>query len=162
MTLRRFLVTLPLLVAVAAAGAITLVTPGTGPPGGTLTFDLDSPDGLASPLPVVLRRRTITPEFDPPLDLRAGRLIVARGPVACDPGEAFSIDLVVTQGDSQASGRTAGRCTGDVQQWTVYATVEGDGAFVPGRVHACAVATTRRLGITDSFQWCADPVLAAV
>lgn len=157
---RRVLVMMPLLVALSVAGAITVVTPADGPREPTLAFELDG-QGRSVPIePIVIRRRTITPEFDPPLDLRAGRVVIARGPIACDPGEVYFIDLVLTQGGSRAAGRTAGRCTGEAQQWTVYAAVRGRGTFTEGPAHACAVATTRRVGITDRFEWCADPVLA--
>lgn len=162
MTLRRLLVMWPLLVALSVAGAVTVVTSADGPPGTTLILDLGGTDRSVPIEPILLRRRTITPEFDPPLDLRAGRVVIARGPVACDPGEIYFIDLVLTQGSSRAVGRTAGSCTGDAQQWTVYAVVRGPGTFTEGPARACAVATTRRLGITDRFEWCADPVLAAV
>ena len=162
MTLRRVLVMLPLLVALAVAGAVTVVTSADAPAANTLAFDFDGTDRSVPIEPILLRRRTITPEFDPPLDLRAGRVVIARGPVACDPGEVYFIDLVLTQDGSEAVGRTAGRCTGEAQQWTVYAVVRGPETFTEGPAHACAVATTRRVGITDRFEWCADPVLAAV
>ncbi len=158
---RRFLKALPAALAVAAALTLLPFDGGSESPGPTLGFTLDGGPVPVPVDPIVLRRRTITPEFDPPLAVRAGRVVYARGFVACDPGEIFTVDVTVEQGGVSGTGRTAGRCTGDVQVWTA-PVVARVGTFESGPSSACAVATTRRNRITDTFQWCGTPVLAAV
>lgn len=157
--LRRFLVVTPIVAVCATVAVLTLLGPSAEPPGPTLSFTLDGDDVAVPVEPAVIRRRTITPEFDPPLDLRAGRVVVARGSLACDEGEVFTVRVTLTQDGTSGTGRTAGRCTGEVQQWTAVVVARG-GTFSEGPAHACAVATTRRIGVTDTFEWCADPVLA--
>jgi hypothetical protein len=159
---RRFLLLGPIVAALAGAFVFTLLTGPADPPERTLTFSFDGQGVTAAVEPAVIRRRTITPEFDPPLDVRAGRVVFARGFVACDPGEVFVVEVELTQGDAQAQGRTAGRCTGEVQEWTAPAVARRGATFSAGPAHACATATTRRGGVTDTFQWCADPVLIAI
>jgi hypothetical protein len=159
---RRYLLVGPVIAALGAAFVVTLLTAPADPPDGTLTFTFEGQEVTAPVEPALLRRRTITPEFDPPLDVRAGRVVFARGFVACDPGEVFVVEVVVTQGDARAEGRTAGRCTGEVQEWTAPTVARRGATFSPGPAHACATATTRRVGVTDTFQWCADPVLTAI
>jgi len=158
---RRFLKVLPGALAVAAALTLLPFDGGPESPAPTLGFTLDGGPVTVPVEPVVLRRRTITPEFDPPLALRAGRVVFARGFVACDPGESYRVEVTVEQGDVSGSGRTAGRCTGDVQVWTAPVVARG-GTFESGPSSACAVATTRRTRVTDTFEWCGTPVLAAV
>lgn len=152
----------PLFGVLVVVGALILLTPVEPDGAPSLTFTLEGEDGeVVAPIePAVLRRRTITPEFDPPLELRAGRVVFARGGIACDPGEVYRVDVELTQGEAHATGRTAGRCTGDAQTWQAVVVARGGATFAAGPAHACAVATTRRQGITDSHEWCADPVLA--
>jgi hypothetical protein len=156
MILRRVLSGVALVVATAGVLALTASGPA-GQGSGDLFFSFEEQSPEMSP--IIIRRRTITPEFDPPLDVRAGRIVFARGSLACDPGEIFTVEVVITQDGSTARGRTAGRCTGEIQQWIAPAAVRGGGELVEGPAHACAVATTRRGGITDTHEWCADPVL---
>jgi hypothetical protein len=159
--LRRYLVFAPIAAVCAAAGTLTLLGSAPQPDGPALTFTLDGNQVAVPVEPAFIRRRTITPEFDPPLDLRAGRVIFARGFIACDEGEIFLVNVTVTQDGANGRGRTAGRCTGEVQEWTAVVTARGGTEFSEGPAHACAVATTRRVGVTDTFTWCADPVLTA-
>ena len=158
MTLRRFVALLPVLLALAGTLAIIATGPAADDSSETLTFSFEEDDAPATS-PIVLRRRTITPEFDPPLNVRAGRVVFARGSLACDPGEIFTVEVEVTQDGTTAVGRTVGRCTGEIQRWVAPAVVRGGGQLVAGPAHACAVATTRLAGITDTHEWCADPVL---
>jgi hypothetical protein len=162
MSWRRYLLVGPIIATLGAAFVATLLTAPADPPERSLTFSFNGQEVTADIEEALIRRRTITPEFDPPLDVRAGRVIFARGFVACDPGEVFTIEVEVTQGDATAHGRTAGRCTGEVQEWTAPAVARRGATFSPGPAHACATATTRRAGVTDTFQWCADPVLTAI
>lgn len=157
---RRFLRVLP--AALVVATAVTLVVAGgrSERTRQSLSFTLDGGPVTAPIEPAVLRRRTITPEFDPPLEVRAGRVVFARGFVACDPGEIFRVEVTLEQGDTTGQGRTVGRCTGEVQVWTAVVVARG-GTFESGPSTACAVATSRRIGVTDTFEWCGTPVLAA-
>lgn len=158
---RKFLVITPLLLAVAGSFAFALLTSAAPPPGPALTFSFGGEDVVAPIEPALLRRRTITPEFNPPLGIRFGRVVYSRGPIACDPGEAFEVRVTITQGAATGQGRTAGRCTGGPQEWTVAVVASTSASFTPGPAHACGVATTRLNTVTDSFSWCADPVLIA-
>jgi hypothetical protein len=149
-----------MLAAVAMAVAVLAVDASRPPTGGrALTFSFDGEDVSAPIEPAAIRRRTISPEFDPPLALRAGRVVFARGSIACDPGEVFRVDVVITQDGVEGTGRGVGRCTGEVQQWTATVAARGGGAFMPGPADACATATTRFPGVTDTHTWCATPVL---
>ena len=160
MRARPFLRFVPGALALATALALVPFDGGSEPPGPSLGFTLDGGPVTVPVEPVVLRRRTITPEFDPPLAIRAGRVVYARGFVACDPGETYRVEVTVEQGGVSGTGRTVGRCTGDVQVWTAVVATRS-GRFESGPSSACAVATTRRTGITDTFEWCGTPVLAA-
>lgn len=157
---RRFLRMLPAALVVATATTLVVADGRSEPPPKTLHFTLDGGPVSAPIERAVIRRRTITPEFDPPLEVRAGRVVFARGFIACDPGEIFRVEVTVDQGDTTGEGRTVGRCTGEVQVWTAVVVARG-GTFESGPSTACAVATSRRLGITDTFEWCGTPVLAA-
>ncbi len=158
---RRFLKVVPGAVAVTAALALALFDGGSRTDAPALSFTLEG-DGVSVPVePIVIRRRTITPEFDPPLEVRAGRVVFARGFLACDPGEIYRVEVTVEQGDASGEGRTVGRCTGDEQVWTAVVVARSGPTFESGPSSACAVATTRRIGVTDTFEWCGTPVLAA-
>ena len=161
---RLFLRVVPGALVVTATLVLTVLGGGSGgggTDGPTLSFTVDG-GSVAVPVdPIVLRRRTITPEFDPPLRVRAGSIVYARGFIACDPGEVYEVSVTVQQGSTTGDGRTAGRCTGDVQVWTAIVDADDGGTFQSGPSSACAVATSRRLGITDRFEWCGTPVLAA-
>ncbi len=158
---RRFLAVLPAVATVAVPLAVTILDAESGPPPPSLAFTVNGGSVHVPVEPIVIRRRTITPEFDPPLAVRAGRVVYARGFLACDPGEVFRVDVTVRQGETEGEGRTAGRCNGEVQAWTAVVTAR-DGTFESGPSSACAVATSRRTGVTDRFEWCGTPVLAAV
>lgn len=157
---RRFLKLLPVAAAVAVAGVVSVVDQ-PAPTGPTLSFTFDGGPVEVPVEPALLRRRTITPEFNPPLDVRANRVVFARGFVACDPGEIFRVDVTVEQDGTTGSGRTVGRCTGEVQEWTAVVVAEGGETYSSGPSTACGVATTRRTGVTDRFEWCGTPVLSA-
>ena len=162
MSRRLFLRVAPGVLAVTAALVLTHFDGGSEPRDSPLSFTLGESSTAVPFEPVVLRRRTITPEFDPPLDVSAvGRLVHARGFLACDPGEIFRVEVTVEQGDTEGHGRTVGRCTGEEQLWEAVVVAREGGSFVSGPSSACAVATTRRVGITDTFEWCGTPVLAA-
>ena len=156
---RRFLRVVPGTLAVVTALALTLVG-GSKPDGPTLSFTLDGGEVAVPVERILIRRRTITPEFDPPLAVRAGRVVYARGFVACDPGEIYRVEVTVEQGETVGEGRAVGRCTGEVQVWTAVAVARDGATFESGPSSACAEATTRRTGITDTFAWCGTPLLA--
>jgi hypothetical protein len=162
MSRRLFVKVVPGALVVASAMALTVVA---GQPGNesapTLSFTVDGAPGAVPIERIIIRRRTITPEFDPPLEVRAGRVVFARGFVACDPGEIYRVEVTVEQDDATGEGRTAGRCTGDVQEWTAVVTAGSGATFESGPSSACAVATSRRTGVTDTFEWCGTPALAA-
>src|SRR5919199_5738469 len=101
---RRLLRAVPVLGAMSAALAVTALAPSEDA-GPTLTFTFEG-QSVTSPISAaVLRHRVITPNFDPPLDVRAGRVVFARGGIACDPGEVFVVQVVVTQDGARAEGR---------------------------------------------------------
>lgn len=127
---------------------------------------------LVAPMPAlapgdaqaVLRRRTITPEFDTRANLRVqGRDVSLGGPLSCGAGEGWRIDVTVTQGRSRETARTAGNCTGTVQEWR--GRVAGDRlrTFRPGSARACArlVTTATDGDITDRKRWCRDVTLVS-
>ena len=156
---RRYYLFTPIVLVLAGALVLTLESPAPKTDRPALTFTIGDEQVTAPVEPAVLRRRTITPEFDPPLDVVAGRIVFARGFVACDPGEVFTVNVEVTQDGASGTGRTAGVCTGETQVWTAIVVERSGGEFVAGPAEACAVATTRRLGITDTFEWCGTPEL---
>jgi hypothetical protein len=158
---RRYFLLTPILVVLVGALVLTLDAPASKRQGQTLTFTVGGEEVTAPIEPAIIRRRTITPEFDPPLDLVAGRVVFARGFIACDPGEVFVVNVVVTQDGSTGQGRTAGVCTGETQVWTAVVPARSRAGFEEGPAEACAVATTRRRGITDTFQWCGQPELTS-
>lgn len=158
---RRFLKAVPAALVVATAATITAFSGDSGPPRSSLSFTVDGGPFAGPVEPILLRRRTITPEFDPPLEVRANRVVFARGFVACDPGEIFRVNVTVEQGTTTGHGVAIGRCTGEAQVWTAVVVARRGGTYESGPSTACAVATTRRLGITDTFEWCGTPVLAA-
>ena len=158
---RRFYLLTPMFLVLLGALVLTLRAPELDPTPQALTFTLGGDEVTAPIEPAVIRRRTITPEFDPPLDLLVGRVVFARGFIACDPGEIFVVNVELTQDGATGQGRTAGRCTGETQVWTAV-VVTRSGEFVEGPAQACAEATTRRLGITDRFEWCGNPELTSV
>jgi hypothetical protein len=150
----------PILLALGGALVLSVGPPVSDSRQPPLTFTLGD-QRVTAPIDLALiRRRTITPEFDPPLELLAGRLVFARGFIACDPGEVFVVDVTLTQDEASGSGRTAGRCSGETQVWTAI-VVTRSGEFVEGPAEACAQATTRRAGVTDTFEWCGSPTLAS-
>lgn len=112
----------------------------------------------------LVRRRTITPEFDSRAALRvSGRDVSLGGPLSCDAGEGWRIDVTVTQGASRETARSAGNCTGTVQEWR--GRVAGDRlhTFRPGSARACARLVTTDAGgdVTDRDRWCRDVTLAS-
>jgi hypothetical protein len=158
---RRFVKAVPAALVVVTALALTVFSGDPQPSRSPLGFTVDS-GVLAAPVePVLLRRRTITPEFNPPLEVRADRVVFARGSVACDPGEIFRVNVTVEQGTTTGRGVTVGRCTGEVQEWTAVVVARRGGTYQSGPSTACAVATTLRRGVTDTFEWCGTPLLAA-
>ncbi len=110
----------------------------------------------------IIRRRTITPEVDTGLPIRAdGRQVSMTGPMACDPGENWEVNGTLNQGGSQGRGRAEGVCRGDIQEWVVRIAAEGDVRFGPGAARGCAVLRTLKNGAeTDRHDWCNDIVLA--
>jgi hypothetical protein len=119
--------------------------------------------GGAGPSDAVIRRRTITPEVDTGLPIRAdGRQVSMTGPMACDPGENWEVSGTLSQAGSRGSGRAEGVCRGDIQEWVVRIAAEGDRSFEPGAARGCAVLRTLRTAAeTDRHEWCNDIVLAA-
>jgi hypothetical protein len=118
---------------------------------------------LVGPSDAIIRRRTITPEVDTGLPIRAdGRQVSMTGPMACDPGENWEVTGTLTQAGSRGGGRAEGVCRGDIQEWVVRIAVEGGVRFEPGAARACAVLRTLRTAAeTDRHEWCNDIVLAA-
>jgi hypothetical protein len=106
-------------------------------------------------------RRIISPEFASPLELAANsRQIFATGPLGCDPGEKWRVDVVITQGDATAAGHTQGHCSGRIGAWQVRAVARGPASFQAGRATGCATFLTRKGGnVTDTFHWCQDLLL---
>lgn len=90
-----------------------------------------------------------------------GEKVVVNGHGGCTAGEVVTVAISVTQATGPAAvGQTDQNCTGELQQWTVLATVNTETNLAPGNAEACGVATTRSDGkVTDTFAWCRDVVL---
>jgi hypothetical protein len=97
--------------------------------------------------------------FNPQAALSADRQqVVVSGPVHCAESDTITIRVVVTQPATGvvATGEREAVCTGEEQEWSVTANVEGGALAEAGPAKGCAVAVTRDdLGVTDTRQWCA-------
>jgi catalase (peroxidase I) len=93
-----------------------------------------------------------------------GRHIVITGPLSCTAGERAFLRVTVTQRETGAiaEGHTLVRCSGDIRQWEVHATVRGAAVFQQGLATAAALARTSAHGdISDSHQWLVNITLVA-
>lgn len=109
-------------------------------------------------------RRTITPEFDSRQGLRVeGRDVAVGGPLMCEAGNAWRIDVNVSQGRAREEARAAGMCTGTVQEWRGRVAGARPGTFKPGLARACArlVATGMGGDVTQRRRWCRNVVLVS-
>ena len=87
--------------------------------------------------------------IDPTATLRGnGHQVVVTGPIGCDRGETVEIRIVVTQEPTGATaeGSFHGRCSGDVQQWTVHAPTRNGPTLTAGSARVDAWAITRAKG----------------
>lgn len=112
----------------------------------------------------IIRRRTITPEFDTRAPLREeGRDVSVGGPLTCEAGNQWRIDVDVRQGRARERARTAGMCTGTVQEWRGRVAGAGPGTFKPGSARACGrlVATKQSGAVTQRRRWCRDVTLVS-
>lgn len=112
----------------------------------------------------ILRRRTITPEFDSRQGLRVGgRDVSVGGPLTCEAGNAWRIDVNVSQGRAREEARAAGMCTGTVQEWRGRVAGARPATFKPGSARACArlVATDPAGDVTQRRRWCRNVTLVS-
>ena len=71
--------------------------------------------------------------------------------------------MTVTQRSTGAvaEGRTLITCTGNIQQWEIHASTQGNETFQDGPATAVAIArTTSRGEATDAHQWLVNITLA--
>jgi len=108
---------------------------------------------LVKPVSAGIKLNTI----DPTATLRGnGHQVVVTGPIRCDPEETIAIRIVVTQESTGATaeGSYHGRCSGDVQHWTVHAPTHNGPALTAGSARVDAWAGTSAKGeLTDSHTW---------
>ena len=157
------------LAATALAGAIgalaLLVLAASAPVKPDGAPSLGSAAGLAlEDAHAILRRRTITPEFDARQGLRVdGRDVSVGGPLTCDAGNAWRIDVSVSQGRAAEEARAAGMCTGTVQEWRGRVAGARPATFEPGAARACArlVATDPEGEVTQRRNWCRNVTLVS-
>lgn len=119
---------------------------------------------LSMLVPDAEARRIISPEFDSRQQLRfGGNDVSVTGPLTCTAGDAWRIDVVVTQGDKTGRARTAGNCSGTGQEWRARVAVEGDDLFEPGSARGCGelVATNTDGDVTRKRNWCSDFTLVS-
>lgn len=112
----------------------------------------------------IIRRRTITPEFDARQGLRVeGRDVSVGGPLTCAAGNAWRIDVSVSQGRAAEEARAAGMCTGTVQEWRGRVAGARPGTFRPGPARACArlIATDPAGDVTQRRNWCRNVSLVS-
>ena len=91
-----------------------------------------------------------------------GRHIIVTGPIACTEGQRAYLRVTVTQRvtGAVAEGRTLITCTGDTQQWEVFASTQGNETFQEGPATAVALARTTDRGDTDdAHQWLVEITL---
>ncbi len=63
--------------------------------------------------------------------------------LGCDAGERARFGVSLAQGDTEATGQGAGRCTGDVQHFPVTVTTHGGETLTEGAATAHAWVETR-------------------
>ena len=105
----------------------------------------------AAPVEAGMTTNTIAPTAT-----LAARGHVARAHVliACTQGQLVRFTLTLTQDGTTATGRRAGRCTGDLTAYPVVVVARG-ATLTPGPTTACATATNYNRGqVEDSRQWC--------
>lgn len=143
---------LPCFLVAVVASSIFQLLPAPHSSAPTLVARLTGPPAAEA----LIRRRMISDAFDPVLQLSGNaRLIDASGPFACDPGEIWRVDVVITQGDARAEGHTQGFCSGEIGTWEALAVARGRASFGPGEAEACGRLITRAGGtVTDSDEWC--------
>lgn len=73
-----------------------------------------------------------------------GRHLVVTGPIACTEGQRALLHVTVTQRTTGAvaEGRTRLTCTGNMQQWEVHASIQGQETFQDEPATAVALART--------------------
>jgi hypothetical protein len=109
-------------------------------------------------------RRIISPEFDSRQQLRlGGNDVSVTGPLTCEAGNAWRIDVTVNQGSAAGRARTAGNCSGTGQEWRARVAVDGDAVFTPGAASGCGhlVATDPGGRVSQDRRWCSDFTLVS-
>ncbi len=73
-----------------------------------------------------------------------GRHLVVTGPIACTEGQQAFLRVTVTQRTTGAlaEGRTRLTCTGNIQQWEIHASIQGQETFRDEPATAVALART--------------------
>ena len=158
---------IPVIIAVTGTIAFTLVSILPSPPATPGSGALVARFGWPSEAFARLRRISVTStttafsRFSPVLGLHGdARIIEATGPFACDPGETWQVDIVISQGDAMADGHKQGTCSGELGTWTVTAEASGTSSFAAGPAEGCGTISTQADGTTtDSFEWCGDFLL---
>jgi hypothetical protein len=111
-----------------------------------------------------LARRIISPEFDTRQQLRlGGNDVSVTGPLTCEAGNTWRIDVTVTQGSTEGEARTAGNCSGTGQEWRGRVAADGAASFVPGTAKGCGhlVATAPNGHLSQNRRWCSDFTLVS-
>lgn len=111
-----------------------------------VTARISIPFGIAPTLPL----------FD------SGGKVLVSGHGGCTADETVSVVITVTQmTGATAVGQKDEICTGDLQLWSLPATITAGPNLEAAEAEACGVAVTRSNGdVTDTFEWCRDVALA--
>jgi hypothetical protein len=96
--------------------------------------------------------------FDTPLPvLNEGRDVIASGHGACTDDQQVTVAVTVTQSSTGAVaiGEIVQTCTGELQTWSAWTTIDTSTLFVSDPGEACGLATTQENGyVTDTYDWC--------
>ena len=120
-------------------------------------LSLKSPASTRATLALKIHAKIVTNTIHPTAIVSGnGRQITVTGPLRADRVQQTNLRVTVTQRTTGAvaEGRAIFATTGDLQQWEVHATIQGNETFQPGPATAVALATTTGRGATDdAHQW---------
>jgi len=158
---------IPATIAVTGTIAFTLVSILPSPPAmrgpGALRARFGGPSEAVARLRMITATSSpiVFSRFSPVAGLQGNaRMIEATGPFACDPGETWQVDVVISQGDAMADGHKEGTCSGALSTWRVTAEASSSTSFAAGPAQGCGTISTQAAGTTtDTFEWCDDFLL---
>ena len=99
----------------------------------------------------------------PNVTRRNDHLAVVTGHVECPAGDAFDVQVTLSQRyGAVAVGSTHGACTGDQAPFTIQVHTQFGTALIDAPVEVCALGIlVGDGGIVDTKQWCQDGALVA-